>query len=101
MKKILLVCSAGMSTSLIVSRTMEAVANQGKENEMTFDAMPVAEAADAIREAACVLVAPQVRFYMNELQETYPDQKFALIPPQVYGMCDGPAIIKLAETTIG
>ncbi|HCW54811.1 MAG TPA: PTS sugar transporter subunit IIB, partial [Clostridium sp.] len=41
MKKILLVCSAGMSTSLLVTKMREAAAAKGEE--VQIDALPVAE----------------------------------------------------------
>jgi cellobiose-specific phosphotransferase system component IIB len=44
-----------------------------------------------------VLLAPQVRFKMADLKKRFPGLKIDLIPPQVYGMCNGPAIIKQAE----
>ena len=86
-----------MSTSLLVNKTMAAVRKLGKEDELTFFANEVMNADVSVPEADCVLLAPQVRFKLSELQKRFPDKKIELIPPQVYGMCDGPKIIKQAE----
>lgn len=101
MKKILFLCAAGMSTSLLVNRTMAAVKKAGKENELTFSASEVSNADHVIPDADCILIAPQIRFRLKDLQKKYPEKRFALIPPQTYGMCDGPAIINLAQKTLG
>ena len=60
MKKILLVCSAGMSTSLLVTKMREAAKQKGVE--VGIDALPVAEASTAVDHVDIVLLGPQVRF---------------------------------------
>lgn len=97
MKNVLFLCAAGMSTSLLVNKTMDAVRKQGKEEELSFSAREVASAPQSIPKADCVLLGPQVRFQLAKLQKQFPDKKIAVIPPQAYGLCDGPAIIKMAE----
>lgn len=97
MKKVLFLCAAGMSTTLLVNKTMEAVHKAGKEEELTFFANEVSNADESVLQADCVLLAPQVRFKMADLKKRFPGLKIDLIPPQVYGMCNGPAIIKQAE----
>ncbi|MBQ3459755.1 MAG: PTS sugar transporter subunit IIB [Solobacterium sp.] len=97
MKKVLFLCAAGMSTSLLVNKTMEAVHKLGKEDELVFTASEVSNAAEAVPGNDCVLLAPQVRYKLNDLKKQFPDLKIELIPPQVYGMCNGPEIIKQAE----
>ena len=97
MKKVLFLCAAGMSTTLLVNKTMEAVHKAGKENELIFTASEVSNASEAVQDADCVLLAPQVRFKLNDLKEQFPGLKIEMIPPQVYGMCSGREIIKQAE----
>ena len=60
MKKILLVCSAGMSTSLLVTKMRNSAKEKGIEVEI--DALPVAEASTAVDNVDIVLLGPQVRF---------------------------------------
>ena len=97
MKKVLFLCAAGMSTALLVNKTMEALRKAGKEDELTFSASEVNNADEVVPDADCVLLAPQVRFKLKELKKRFPDVKFDLIPPAVYGMCKEPAIMNRAE----
>lgn len=62
MKNILLVCAAGMSTSMLVKR-MQAYA-ESTNTEVNINAMSISEAKEKIKknEADVVLLGPQVRF---------------------------------------
>ena len=60
MKKILLVCSAGMSTSLLVNKMNNAAKEFGEE--VSIEALPVSECSSKIDEVDIVLLGPQVRF---------------------------------------
>ena len=60
MKKILLVCSAGMSTSLLVTKMQEAAKEM--QVEIDINALPVSECSTKINEVDIVLLGPQVRF---------------------------------------
>ena len=55
MKKILLVCSAGMSTSLLVTKMKEAAKQMGEEIEI--QALPIAECSSVINEVDIVPVS--------------------------------------------
>ena len=67
MKKILLVCSAGMSTSLLVNKMKEAA--KAKGIEVWIDALPVAESSSAIDGVDIVLLGPQVRFMKAQFEK--------------------------------
>ena len=54
MKKILLVCSAGMSTSLLVTKMRNSAKEKGIEVEI--DALPVAEASTAVENLDIVIL---------------------------------------------
>lgn len=95
---ILLCCSAGMSTSLLVTRMEKAAAEQGIEARIW------AVGADAIRsnlnEADVLLLGPQVRYMLKELK-TLGNEKG--IPVEVinmmhYGMVNGAEVLKQAVT---
>lgn len=66
MKKIVLLCSAGMSTSLLVNRMREAARSEGLE--CTIDAFPTSQAAIHGRDADVVLIGPQVKFELRKVQ---------------------------------
>lgn len=99
MKKILLLCGAGISTSLLVSKLEEASAMLGK-TEYEFDATTIEQADKYVPEADVVLVAPQIKFQIGSLQRRFPDAKFTAMDMHMFGAIDGEAIIELAERTI-
>jgi PTS system cellobiose-specific IIB component len=96
LKKIVLVCSAGMSTSLLVTKMQDAAKKQGLEVEII--AVPEVEAKHHTSGTDVVLLAPQVRYLLNKMQQ---DLKPYGIPVAViesinYGMMKGDAVIKQA-----
>ncbi|QGS36066.1 PTS sugar transporter subunit IIB [Aerococcus viridans] len=93
MKKILLVCSAGMSTSLLVTKMRNSAKEKGIEVEI--DALPVAEASKAVDNVDIVLLGPQVRFQKETVEKLVKGR----IPVEVmdmrqYGMMNGEAILE-------
>jgi cellobiose PTS system EIIB component len=66
MKKIVLLCSAGMSTSLLVNRMREAARADGLD--CTIDAFPTSQAAIHGKDADVVLIGPQVKFELRKVQ---------------------------------
>ena len=60
MKNILLVCAAGMSTSLLVNKMKDAAKAKGVE--ININALPVSECSKVIDTVDIVLLGPQVRF---------------------------------------
>lgn len=99
MKKILLLCGAGISTSMLLSKLEEAGSALGK-SEYEFEATTIEQADKYVPEADVVLVAPQIKFQIGSLQRKYPDAKFSAMDMHMFGMIDGEAIIELAERTI-
>ena len=69
MKKIILLCSAGMSTSILVTKMQEAAAAQNYEVEIS--AHSVSEATRVGADADIILLGPQVRFNLSTVQKQY------------------------------
>ena len=67
MKKILLLCAAGMSTSILVNKMKEAANKNGIE--VQIEAVSLENFENKINEYDIFLLGPQVRFKKNELQE--------------------------------
>ena len=68
MKKMLLCCGAGMSSSLLASK----MDNKAKEKNMNAKvwAVPVGELGATVREGVnVVLIGPQIRYKMKEVEE--------------------------------
>ncbi|WP_027407973.1 PTS sugar transporter subunit IIB [Anoxybacteroides tepidamans] len=96
MKKILLACSSGMSTSLLVTK-MQAYAKQMDE-EAEIWAVGQDQAKKEMEKADVVLIGPQMSFLKSELQKEA--QKYG-IPVEVidmvaYGLADGQKVYEQA-----
>ena len=67
MKKILLVCNAGMSTSMLVKKMQDA----GKELniDVSIEAKSLADAKKEITEADIILLGPQIRYELDNVKK--------------------------------
>ncbi|MBQ9824196.1 MAG: PTS sugar transporter subunit IIB [Solobacterium sp.] len=99
MKKILLLCGAGISTGILVDKLEEARDELGKD-DYEFEATTIEQADRYVPEADVVLIAPQIQFQLKSLQRRYPEARFSVMDMHMFGMVDGEAIIELAERTI-
>jgi len=99
MKKIVLFCSAGMSTSLLVSRMKEAAKAMGYDADI--EAYSLNEVGNRGPEADCVLLGPQVRFALNKTKDALPGKPIDVIDMKAYGMVDGKAAIEQAKKMMG
>lgn len=96
MKRILLICDMGMSTSLVVKRMQEAAIEQ--EIDTFIEAKGSQEFEDNVTEFDCFLIAPQISYKLNDFQlvaNTY-SKPIALINMMDYGMTDGKKILSQA-----
>jgi len=100
LKKIVLVCSAGMSTSLLVVKMKEAAKKQGEEVEII--AVPEVEAKQHIKGTDLVLLAPQVRYLLNKMKQDLDPLGIpvAVIDGLLYGMFNGEGVMKQAMALI-
>ncbi len=94
MKRILLVCSAGMSTSIIVTKMKKAAIEQGIDIEV--EAKPNASIAAEKGNWDIVLIGPQIRFAHNQVKTDLGNIPSLVIPMREYGLGDGKSILKLA-----
>lgn len=86
MKKVLIICAGGMSSSMIAKKTEDLLTSQGHEISMT--ARGVTEGELLIRDASydAYLISPQTKMYLKKFQAlgAEVDRKVAPIPPQAY-----------------
>ena len=93
MKKILLVCSAGMSTSLLVTKMQSAAKEKGIEIEIS--ALPVAECSSVIDTVDIVLLGPQLRFQKPQVEKLVNGRiPVEVIDMRLYGTMNGKAILE-------
>ena len=76
MKKALIICAGGMSSSVIAKKTTESL--QGKGNEIQVDATSQSQGAN--------LVSPQTKMYFDSLEKSAKkyNKPIVNIPPQAY-----------------
>lgn len=92
MKNILLVCAAGMSTSIVVKKMQEAAAKRGIE--ATIWAVGESEAKREHQKADVMLLGPQVRFIEPKMKELVAGRiPVAIMNMQAYGMMNGEKIL--------
>lgn len=94
MKKILLACNAGMSTSLLVSRMEKAAKEKGLEVIIT--AVGVLEAEKILNEWDIVLLGPQVRHQIKSLKEKANGIPVEIIDMRDYGLMNGEKVLESA-----
>jgi len=88
---ILLVCAAGMSTSLLVNRMNEAAAAKGIE--LHIEAHPIGSIEQYGDDANVILLGPQVRYDLKKVQAKYPEKPVEVINMQDYGMMNGEKVL--------
>ncbi|HEY1845173.1 MAG TPA: PTS sugar transporter subunit IIB [Buttiauxella sp.] len=96
MKKIMLCCAAGMSTSMLVQKMRAEAAKRSLEVEI--DAWPVAEIESQLHHADVVLLGPQVQFELPRLTElsTPLGKPVAVIDMMDYGTMRGDRVLDKA-----
>lgn len=97
MKTIMLVCNAGMSTSMLVTKMQTAATEIGEEIEIF--AVPVSEADQELTEKKIdvVLLGPQVKFLLNDFKaKCEPAIKVDVINMMDYGIMNGKNVLNAA-----
>ena len=99
MKKIVLFCAGGMSTSLLVNRMKEVAAANGWEYDIAAYGLSAAD--DKGPDADLILLGPQVRYALSQLQSKFPGKPVAAMDMKYYGMMDGKSILNEARKLLG
>lgn len=91
---ILLVCAAGMSTSLLVNNMIKAANEKGIE--VHIEAHPVSQSDQYGPNSDVILLGPQVRYELNKMKSKYPNKPVEMINMQDYGRMDGAKVLQTA-----
>jgi len=96
MRYITLACAAGMSTSALVKRMQQAAKEQGIE--VDIHAQPVDDVAKDLGKTEVLLLGPQVRYRLKELQGICEPKGIpvAVINSVDYGMMNGKKVLQMA-----
>jgi PTS system cellobiose-specific IIB component len=94
MIRVIMVCAAGMSTSILVNN-MKKMADPDDQ----IRAYPVSQLEDHIDECDVVLVGPQIRHQFSEIQALAKKygKKVSLMDLIAYGHMDGATMIEQAK----
>ncbi len=99
--KILLVCSTGMSTSLLVNKMNEISSEKSRNDEIW--AVPQSELENNIKKCDVLLIGPQMRMMLPQIKKLASDNNnvpYALIPANIYSRVDGSSVLELADTLL-
>lgn len=99
MRKIVLMCAAGMSTSMLVRKMQEAA--KAMDYECTIAAYPTSEAPTEGKDADIILLGPQVRFQVSKIKSQCPGVIVEPIEMRMYGRMDGKGVIEFAKAKLG
>lgn len=95
MKKIVLLCNQGMSTSALVMKMREVIERNKLDYEV--NAYSVDSAETTAKDADVILLGPQIRYKKNDVQKQFPDKPVEVIDMSAYGMLDGKKVVVLAR----
>lgn len=96
MIKIILVCNAGMSSSLLASKVTQA-----GEGEVTCNAYSEQEYGDHIDGVDIVMVGPQVRYLIDQIKEKVgPEVPVVGINPLAYGRLNAGKVLEQAKSEL-
>ncbi|WP_152657553.1 PTS sugar transporter subunit IIB [Oceanobacillus sp. CFH 90083] len=97
---ILLCCSAGMSTSLLVTKMQKAADEQGRE--AVINAVSASEVRNHVSEADVILLGPQIRYMLQDMKKLGGEYNIpvATIDQRDYGMVNGSAVLNQAQKLI-
>lgn len=99
--KIILVCSAGMSTSMLVKKMNQSA--KARKIEVDIEAMAESQLKNHLDGLDVVLIGPQVRYLEKKVKEFVEPKgvKVAIIDSVAYGLMQGDKVldqaIKLTE----
>ncbi|MBC1505159.1 PTS sugar transporter subunit IIB [Listeria booriae] len=101
MKNIVLVCAAGMSTSLLVTKMRQAA--EAKGMEANIDAYSISEINGLIETADVVLLGPQVRYQKSTVDKLAEPKGVPVdvIDMTAYGTMNGEKVLAHALKLMG
>ncbi|WP_239256469.1 PTS sugar transporter subunit IIB [Listeria ilorinensis] len=93
MLKIALFCSGGMSTSLVGSKMKRVYEEQGR-TDISVEAYDFAMIDEIGGEVDVIIIAPQISWAKEQVEEQYPGKKIVCLTMQEFGAMDGVAVIE-------
>lgn len=97
---IYLFCSGGFSTSLLAQNMKKEFQNQGYD-DIDVQAFDYGSLEDVVDEADLVLLAPQIAWVKNDVEEEYPEKKVMVMEMQDFGSMDGSKMVEKVKGGLG
>ncbi|MDC7952252.1 PTS sugar transporter subunit IIB [Liquorilactobacillus mali] len=94
-KKIMLVCAAGMSTSLLVSKMKKIALEKKIDADIFAEAASKAEEKSAEEKPDIMLLGPQVRYLLKKFEDKF-NFPVEVINMRDYGTMNGENVLKKA-----
>lgn len=98
---ILLMCSSGMSSTIIRKNMELAAQKKGIDLTVTAKAESAVNIEKDIKPADMILLAPQVRYIKQDIQNKAGDKPVEIMEMREYGLGDGESILKKCLKTLG
>lgn len=92
--RILLICAAGMSTSLVVEKMKGALTPD--EKDFIIKAKAGEDFEEVVENYDVILLGPQIRFKKKEFEKKT-DKPIGVIDTMDYGLCRGEKILQQAK----
>lgn len=101
MRRIVLACCSGMSTSLLMAKMRDEAKQRGLDVDIR--AVGQEKAKDELQNADVMLIGPQMRFLLDDLRKEAERQGVPIdvIDLQAYGLADGKAVLDQALRLMG
>jgi cellobiose PTS system EIIB component len=102
MKTIMLVCAAGMSTSLLMTKMKRAAQSKGVDAHIFAVSAPEVDLTLKNKKVDVMLLAPQVKYRKQLFEELVEGKNIPMedIDVRYYGMMDGEKVLEQALTLI-
>ena len=99
---VMLVCSAGMSTSLLVTKMQKSAKEKGLNAEIFANSANEADNTLASKDVDVLLLGPQVRFMKSQFEKKVAEKNIPVdvIDMRDYGMINGEKVLQTALNLI-
>ncbi|WP_210617822.1 PTS sugar transporter subunit IIB [Mammaliicoccus lentus] len=97
---IILCCTAGMSTSMLVSKMRKEAEKQ--EGNFNINAISVSDLTNNLESTNVILLGPQVRYAFEDINSIGKENSIPVdvINQRDYGLCDGKAVLDQAISLV-
>lgn len=97
MINIILVCNAGMSTSVLVKKMRDESEKRGIDTQINAYSVETLEEVLKTNDADCILVGPQIRYMLSNIKKIVSNQcPVDVIDMKDYGTINGVAVLDKA-----